>query len=102
MRTLGVLIATSVIAIGSSVSADEQLAYGEYLAGECTSCHRSDGGESEIPSIVGWDAEALAAVLKSYKSGDLDNPAMVSVAKSLDDEQIAALAAYFASLKPKE
>ena len=85
----------------SNVWANDLKDYGEYLAGECTTCHRIDGAQSEIPSIVGWDAEALTAVLKSYKSGELDNPAMVSVAKSLDDEQIKALAAYFSSLEPK-
>ena len=40
--------------------------------------------------------------MNAYKKGERDNKAMVSVAKSLDDEQIAALAAYFATIKPKD
>jgi cytochrome c len=56
--------------------------YGRHLAQECTGCHRIDGAATGIPSIIGWDAD----------------PVMVSVVKSLDDTQIRALAAYYASL----
>ena len=83
-------------------SADELRDYGEYLAGECTTCHRPDGADKGIPAIVGWDRESFVAVLKSYQTGERENEAMISVAKSLDDEQMNALAVYFASLEPKE
>ena len=36
-----------------------------------------------------------------YKKGLRKNQAMESVAKTLDDEQIKALAVYFASVTPK-
>ena len=86
----------------SAVKADELRDYGEYLAGECTTCHRLDGVDKGIPSIIGMDAESFTIVLKAYQTGDLTNQAMVSVAKSLDDDQIKALAAFFSSLKPKK
>ena len=96
-------LAGLTIALGAGMAvADELRDYGEYLAGECTSCHRLDGVDKGIPSIVGMDAESFTIVLKAYQTGDLDNPAMVSVAKSLDDDQIKALAAFFSSIKPKE
>jgi cytochrome c len=73
-------------------------AYGKYLAQECTACHRLDGIDNGIPSIVGWKADAFIAALKFYRSGARTNPVMVSVANSLDDGQLEALATYFGSL----
>ena len=29
-------------------------AYGEYLSGECVTCHQADGQDKGIPSIAGW------------------------------------------------
>ena len=95
------ICATASLGMGAA-SADELRDYGEYLAGECTTCHRLDGVDKGIPSIVGLDIESFTTVLKAYQTGDLTNPAMVSVARSLDDEQIKALATYFSSIKPKE
>ena len=78
---------------------DTKLArYGQHLAQECTGCHRIDGVDNGIPSIVGWDAERFMATLRFYRNGERANPVMVSVAKSLDDEQARALAAYYGSL----
>jgi cytochrome c553 len=74
------------------------LAYGRHLARECTACHRLDGTDRGIPSITGWDAEQLAATLKFYQTGARVNPVMVTVAKSLDDRQVRALALYYATL----
>ncbi len=99
------LVGCAALAMGISsmvANADELLDYGKYLAGECTSCHRLDGVDKGIPSIIGMDKESFTVVLKAYQTGDLDNPAMVSVAKSLDDDQIKALAAFFSTIKPKD
>ena len=60
--------------------------YGRHLAQECTGCHRIDGTDNGIPSIVGWDADRFARTLEFYRTGERTNPVMVSVAKSLDDE----------------
>ena len=72
--------------------------YGRHLAQECTGCHRIDGVDNGIPSILGWDAERFIATLKYYQTGERPNPVMVSVAKSLDEDQLTALAAYYGSL----
>lgn len=84
-----------------SAAADDLIEYGKHLSGECTTCHR-DGANERIPPIVGWPTDAFIAVMESYKKGERDNKAMVSVATSLDAEQIKALAAYFATIKPKD
>lgn len=82
----------------ASANDPRQIAYGKHLSQECTGCHRLDGAADGIPSIVGWPADTLAATLKFYQTGARSNPVMVSVATSLDEKQIDALAAYFASL----
>jgi cytochrome c553 len=74
--------------------------YGRHLAQECTGCHRPDGVDNGIPAIVGWDAERFIATLEFYRTGERKNPIMVSVARSLDPEQMRALAAYYAA-QPK-
>lgn len=98
----GMLIVLSVVVTAITVRADDArlVRYGEHLSQECTACHRRDGVDNGIPSILGMPAEDFIETLKYYQSGARDNPAMVSVAKSLDDEQVKALAAYFATLTP--
>lgn len=75
-------------------------AYGEYLAGECVTCHQMDGDYDGIPAIIGWYEEDFVLALHAYKQGLRPHPVMEMVASRLDDEQIAALAAYFGSLEP--
>jgi cytochrome c len=69
--------------------------YGEYLSSECVTCHQADGEDKGIPSITGWPNERFVTVMHAYKSKSRDNPVMQSIAASLSDEEIAALAAYF-------
>jgi cytochrome c len=85
---------------GVAADAARLKAYGEHLARECTTCHRLDGTDSGIPSIIAWDSDQFVTTMKFYQQGLRDNVAMMSVAKSLDEEQLQALAAYFASLPP--
>jgi cytochrome c553 len=89
-----------VLALHGPARADDarMKALGRHLAGECTSCHRIDGVDNGVPSITGWAADDFVTTMKYYSSGARDNPVMKSVAGSLDDTQLAALAAYFAAL----
>ena len=74
-------------------------AFGEYLSSECVTCHRRDGQDKGIPSIVGWPPDQFVAVLKSYKTKDRDNQIMQTITARLSDDEMAALAAFYASLK---
>ena len=88
-------------ALGPAASADpKQLAYGQHLAQECTTCHRRDAADGKIPPIVGLEPDYFVTTMRFYQTGARDNPVMVSVAQALNDEQLKALAAYFATLKP--
>ena len=105
MPLLGALAALAyTMASASTASADASAklkAYGKHLSSECTTCHRIDGRDNGIPPIIGWPSEAFVAVLVSYRDGERTNQAMVSVAKSLDEQQMEALASYFGSIEPK-
>src|SRR5262245_20816107 len=72
-------------ALSGAVADDTKLAaYGKYLAQECTSCHRIDGVNNGIPSIIGWPHDIFVTTMKFYKDGARTNPVMVSVAGSLN------------------
>jgi cytochrome c len=69
--------------------------YGEYLSSECTACHRDSGG-SDIPSIRGLAPSVFIAGMVAYRDGTREHQVMNTVARRLGDEELAALAAYFA------
>src|SRR5512134_2986027 len=73
-------------------------AFGEYLASECVACHQRTGQYAGIPPIVGWPHEVFVEVMNEYRHKKRQNPVMQTIAARLSDEEVAALAAYFASL----
>ena len=73
--------------------------YGEYLSSECTTCHQTGGGDDGIPSIVLWPEEDFVIAMHAHKNKDRPNPVMQMMAGRLNAEEIAALAAYFATLE---
>jgi cytochrome c len=98
--TMIVAIAASSVAQSRASAGDR--AFGEYLSGECVTCHQMSGRAADgIPAIVAWPEDQFIAVLKSYKEKHRDNPVMQTIAGRLSDEEIAALAAYFGSLPAK-
>lgn len=93
------LVALGAVTLATGAAGADPLEYGKYLSGECTTCHKIDGsGGQQIPPITGWAPAEFVSILTLYKNGLRVNQAMESVAKSLDDEQMQALAAYFGSL----
>jgi cytochrome c553 len=101
MRACRAAIGVAVVALipDHAPAAESSMALGRHLAQECTTCHRLDGHDNGIPSIIGLEADYFVETLNFYKNGQRTNPAMVSVAQSLDDEQIKALSLYFGSLQ---
>ncbi len=72
---------------------------GVRLAAMCASCHRLDGQDRDIPSIIGLDADKLAAKLAAFRSGERRSQLMHAVALSLTDEEIATVSRYLAGLR---
>ncbi|MDF1609439.1 c-type cytochrome [Hoeflea sp. YIM 152468] len=75
--------------------------YGEYLSGECVTCHQMTGHADGIPSIVGLPKEYFVRSLFEYKTNVRSNEVMKLRVEHLGNEEIAALAAYFSSLDPQ-
>lgn len=97
----GASLALAGLAIGGAAAADDAraLAFGRHLSQQCTTCHRIDGTNNGIPSIIGWDTVQFIGVLTSYKNNVRTNEVMVSLAQTLGEPEMQALAAYFGSLK---
>ncbi len=84
--------------IGSPAwSADVE--YGRHLSAECATCHGASKSDSTIPDIHGLGEAHFVEVLRAYRAKALPNPVMQSIAVRLGDEEISALAAYFATAK---
>jgi len=73
--------------------------YGEYLSGECQTCHQVDGDDDGIPSITQWPTEEFVIAMHGYKQKLRPHPVMQMMAGRLSDDAIAALAAYFGALE---
>lgn len=73
--------------------------WGEFLSAECATCHRRDGAADGIPAITGWPEPSFVTVMHAYRAGVRPNPTMQTIARRLSDDEIAALAAYFAGLE---
>ncbi len=50
-----------------------------------------------VPKIAGQNHDYLAAALNAYRSGERSHPSMVAIAKTLTDQDIADLAAFYAA-----
>jgi cytochrome c len=72
--------------------------YGAYLSSECTTCHQTDGTDQGIPSITRWPEVDFVAAMHAYKRKLRPHPVMQMMAGRLSNDEIAALAAYFATL----
>ena len=67
----------------------------------CVDCHGADGNapiDPTYPKLGGQYGDYLAHALLAYRKGDREHALMSSQAKSLTDQQIADLGAYFNSV----
>ncbi len=75
---------------------------GKAVAVVCQACHGIDGngiGDPQYPLLARQHADYLVKALEDYKSGKRDNAIMKGFASTLSSEDIANIAAYFASQK---
>jgi cytochrome c553 len=84
-----------------AVQAAGDKALGEYLSSECVTCHQLSGRYQGIPPIVGWPEQSFVEIMEEYRSKRRSNPVMQTIAGKFSQDEIAALAAYFGAVKPK-
>lgn len=73
----------------------------EKAATICAACHGPDGVtaiDPSYPKLAGQYPDYLARALSDYKSGARKNAIMAGMAAALSKEDIANIAAYYASL----
>jgi len=72
------------------------------LAASCFTCHGTNGNSvgNVPPSIAGRDRAELVQMLQDFKTGKRPATIMHQQAKGYTDEQLAAIAGYFAAQKP--
>jgi cytochrome c553 len=96
-RIIALLMATGPFAFVAYPGAVAENNRGAQLAAMCASCHRLDGQDRGIPSIVGVDKKKLIDTMEDFKSGKRSSQIMQVVARSLSTEEIAVLADYLAA-----
>lgn len=102
MRTLYLLAGVFALSLAASASADP-LIEGDAQAGQeksttCTACHGADGNSSnpQWPKLAGQHARYTYEQLLAYQNGDRNNPVMSAQVRSLSDEDMRDLSAYYA------
>ena len=96
-----------LLVAGAAAHAAGDTARGKLLSYTCLGCHGIASYKNvyptySVPMLVGQHPEYLAAALKAYRSQERSHATMHAQAASLDDQDIADIAAFFAgeSLKP--
>lgn len=77
---------------------------GRVKAYTCTGCHGIPGyvmayPTYHVPKLGGQHAQYIESALKAYREGERKHPTMQAQARALSDQDIADIAAYFASIE---
>ena len=91
-------VAWNVATLRIAASGDAQR--GSTLAAGCAGCHGANGisPADAFPNLAGLPADVTYKQLDDYRSGKRENAIMQGMAAALSDQQIADLAAHFATL----
>ena len=101
-RSLNILAMLVLIAAMSAVQAGGDAQAGKAKAASCAGCHGANGeGKNPNPAIAGKPEAQLVQAMQEYKSGKRTNAVMKGLTSNLSEQDIANLAAYYASLKGK-
>lgn len=92
-------LALSAAALAPTARAAATISPGARLAASCTGCHGTNGATqgNALPPLAGQSKDTLLAALKDFKAAKRPATIMTQIAKGYTDEQLEALAAYFAA-----
>jgi cytochrome c553 len=102
------LITAGVFALlmaAGAAQAGGDAAKGKELSVDCTDCHGANGlGDKDVPAIAGLKEAFLIEQMQAFKSGTRpdEQDAMLMYVEDLSDQDMADLAAYYASLPGKK
>ena len=101
-RPLVLVFGALLAASSSEAKAAGDRALGQHLSSECVTCHQLSGRFEGIPPIVGWPEQSFVEIMNEYRDKKRPNPVMQTIAGRLSADEVAALAAYFGSLKAQD
>jgi len=81
------------------------VAKGQELSIDCADCHGDDGlGDEDVPAIAGMDEAKQIKALMGYQSGEIadEDEEMLPYVEELSEQDMADLAAYYATLEAPE
>ena len=90
-------------AIGSATIAVTVVAAAEPPVGavSCSGCHPSSARlDSPVPRLAGRDRAELVKALQDFRSGTRTGTVMDRIAKGFTDDEIQAIAAWYAAQQP--
>ena len=89
----------SILTLSMAFASAGDAAAGKEKSTACASCHGADGKaiSDQFPNLAGQYEDYLRVALAAYRDGSRKNAVMGSFATNLSDEDIADLAAYYAS-----
>lgn len=100
-RRLIITIMFILMMAAGGVQAGGDVANGKALSADCSDCHGEDGlGDEDTPAIAGLDAAGHAKQLADFQSGAVESE-MVDYVEGLSEQDMADLAAYYATLPGK-
>jgi sulfide dehydrogenase cytochrome subunit len=92
------LVACSLALSGAAFAAAPS---GAMLGNTCAGCHGTDGNSQgpATPTIAGMNAEVMVETMQGFKSGAINSTIMTRIAKGYSDDEIKAMAGFFAKKK---
>ena len=69
-------------------------------AASCTGCHAAASGSNAMRALGGMPAPEIAAKMTAFKSGSAQATIMDRIAKGFTEEEIRAIATWYAAQKP--
>jgi len=96
-------VAASLLAL-AGVAQAQDANLGRNLAATCANCHGTNGqvrGDAVKP-LAGVPADKIVAAFNDFRSGALPATIMHQIAKGFTDDQVKAIAAYFAAQPAKK
>src|SRR5271157_3013570 len=92
----------SIVAVLLACAGAPALSAPDFLS-RCLPCHGLDGigRDVEIPNLAGQNEAYLLNQLRAFRQGRRPHKEMRYMSRKLTDEDMRALAAYYASLPPR-
>ena len=92
------IICVAVVLAWTGVATAGSIANAPPGALSCSGCHASAASvETPVPRLTGHSAEAIVAAMQAFRAGQKPATVMDRIAKGFTDDEIKAIAAWYAA-----